>query len=576
MRRINLPESSRRRTGVTFTVLLLIAGCGAPDNSAPDAETALTTDAKPPNVLFIVADDLGYTDLGIYGSEIETPNLDQLARNGVMFSNFYTAPTCSPTRAMLLSGVDNHPAGMGSMYREIAPNQVGKRGYEEHLHTRVATIAELLGDAGYHTYMTGKWHLGYRDDNSPAARGFERSFASLAGGAGHFDMLPMVGPGKAPYREDRDMVDELPEDFYTTRFFTRKMIDYIDSNREDGRPFFGYLGYTAVHWPLQAPVESTAKFRGRYDDGYDVLHARRVARLKELGLVPETIEAYPRLEEEPAWSDLTAEQQKREARLMEIYAAMVSDIDIYVGELVAYLKSVDEFDNTFIVFLSDNGAEGHPLGTSIGAVARWLEVCCDNSYENMGNRDSFLWYGASWARASVGPWRMFKGFTSEGGIRSPAFIHYPEFSEAQVNDKLVTVKDVMPTVLDLVGAAHPGTTYKGREVVPMSGKSMLPMLRGESDVTHEPDEAIGWELFGKTAIRQGDWKIIQEPDDEFWTTRDPVAEAYQWKLFNIAEDPSELNDVSAQNPGKLQEMIRLWGEYEERNGVIIPNQVMGY
>ncbi len=576
MSRNDLLDSTRRRTAVAFAVLLVLAGCGAPDDPAQDTEHALTNSAQPPNVLFIVADDLGYTDLGIYGSEIETPNLDQLARNGVMFSNFYTAPTCSPTRAMLLSGVDNHPAGMGSMYREIAPNQVGKRGYEEHLHRRVATIAELLGDAGYHTYMTGKWHLGYRDDNSPAARGFERSFASLAGGAGHFDMLPMVGPGKAPYREDNDMVDELPEDFYTSRFFTRKMIDYIDSNRDDGRPFFGYLGYTAVHWPLQAPEESRTKFRGRYDDGYDVLHARRVARLKELGLVSETIEAYPRLAEEPAWADLSVEQQKREARLMEIYAAMVSDIDTYVGELVAYLKSVDEFDNTFIVFLSDNGAEGHPLGTSIGAVARWLEVCCDNSYENMGNRDSFLWYGASWARASVGPWRMFKGFTSEGGIRSPAFIHYPEFSAAQVNNELVTVKDVMPTVLDLVGAAHPGTAYKGREVVPMSGKSMLPMLRGESEVTHEPDEAIGWELFGKTAIRQGDWKIIQEPDDDFWTARDPVAEAYQWRLFNLAEDPSELNDVSGQNPGKLQEMIRLWDEYAERNGVIIPNQVMGY
>jgi arylsulfatase len=462
------------------------------------------------------------------------------------------------------------------MYREIAPNQVGKRGYEEHLHTRVATIAELLGDVGYHTYMTGKWHLGYRDDNSPLARGFERSFASLAGGAGHLDMLPIVGPGIAPYREDKDMVDKLPDDFYSSRFFTRKMIDYIDSNRDDGRPFFGYLAYTAVHWPLQAPEESIARFRGRYDDGYDALHARRVARLKELGLLQKTTEAYPRLEDEPAWTDLTIEQQKREARMMEIYAAMVSDIDTYVGELVAYLKSIDEFDNTFIVFMSDNGAEGHPVGTSIGAVARWLEVCCDNSYGNMGKRDSFLWYGASWARASVGPWRMFKGFTSEGGIRSPAFVHYAEFAEDEVNRELVTVKDIVPTVLELVGTIHPGTTYKGREVVPMSGKSMLPMLRGESDVTHSPDEAIGWELFGKTAIRQGDWKITQEPDDAFWTARDPVAEAYPWKLFNLAEDPTELNDVSSQYPEKLQEMIRLWDEYEERNGVIIPNQVMGY
>lgn len=567
-------------TGLLFAPMLLLGGCNEPSDPTMDTEQipdhAVNRPNKRPNILFIVADDLGYTDLGVYGSEIETPNLDGLARNGVLFSNFYTAPTCSPTRAMLLSGVDSHLAGMGSMYQEIAPNQVGKRGYEEHLHSRVATIAELLGDAGYHTYMTGKWHLGYKDDNSPYARGFERSFASLAGGAGHFDMLPIVGPGKAPYREDRDMVDSLPEDFYSSRFFTRKMIDYIDSDRADGRPFFGYLAYTAVHWPLQAPAESIAKFRGRYDGGYDALHARRVANLRELGLISESTQPYPRLEEEAAWSDLTAEQQKRASRMMEVYAAMVSDIDVYVGELIAYLESIDELDNTFIVFLSDNGAEGHPVGTSIGAVARWLEECCDNRYENMGNRDSFLWYGASWARASVGPWRMFKAFTSEGGIRAPAFVHYPELEGKQVNTAVVTVKDVMPTVLDLVGISHPGLQYKGREIVPMSGKSMLPMLRGNSDFTYTPDDAIGWELFGKTAIRQGDWKIVQEPDDNFWMARNPEAEAYRWRLFNLAEDPTELTDVSGQNPEKLQQMIRLWDEYEEQNGVIIPNQVMGY
>jgi len=290
----------------------------------------------------------------------------------------------------------------------------------------------------------------------------------------------------------------------------------------------------------------------------------------------ESTQPYPRLAEEPAWTDLNADQKKREARMMEIYAAMISDIDVYVGELIAYLKSIDEFENTFIVFMSDNGAEGHPVGTSIGAVARWLEQCCDNSYENMGKRDSFLWYGASWARASVGPWRMFKGFTSEGGIRAPAFVHYPELAGQQINEAVVTVKDVMPTILDLAGIDHPGFTYKGREIVPMSGKSMLPLLRGISDSIHQPDESIGWELFGKTAIRQGDWKIVQEPDDAFWTVRNPVAEAYRWRLFNLAEDPTELNDVSGQNPVKLQEMIRLWDEYEERNGVIIPNQVMGY
>ena len=567
--------NSKSRLIAGLVIGITLSACG--ETPAPDVATAQDDpDQKQPNILFIVADDLGYTDLGVYGSEIETPNLDKLATDGVMFKNFYAAPTCSPTRAMLLSGVDNHPAGMGSMYREISPNQVGQRGYEEHLHSRVATIAEVLGDAGYHTYMTGKWHLGYKDDNSPAARGFERSYASLAGGASHFDMMPMVGPGKAPYREDQEMIDALPDDFYSTQSFTHKMSDYIDSNQADDRPFFGYLAYTAVHWPLQAPQPSIERFQGNYDDGYDVLHTNRIQRLKSLGLIDENVVPYPKLAEVPAWDSLSTEEQQNSARTMEIYAAMTSDIDQYIGELIAYLESIDEFDNTLIVFLSDNGAEGHPMDQSIGAIGRWIEECCDNSYDNMGNADSFLWYGAGWARASTGPWRMFKGFTSEGGIRVPAIMHYPKLNQSGLNTTLVSVMDVMPTVLDLVGVEHPDSPYKDRDIVQMTGKSMLPMLHGETQEIHTSDDYIGWELFGKTAIRQGDWKIIQEPAGDFWQSRNPVAENYAWQLFNIAEDPSEMNDLAAKNPEKLADMLQLWEAYAEENQVIIPDQVMGY
>ena len=567
--------NSKSRLIAGLVIGITLSACG--ETPAPDVATAQDDpDQKQPNILFIVADDLGYTDLGVYGSEIETPNLDKLATDGVMFKNFYAAPTCSPTRAMLLSGVDNHPAGMGSMYREISPNQVGQRGYEEHLHSRVATIAEVLGDAGYHTYMTGKWHLGYKDDNSPAARGFERSYASLAGGASHFDMMPMVGPGKAPYREDQEMIDALPDDFYSTQSFTHKMIDYIDSNQADDRPFFGYLAYTAVHWPLQAPQPSIERFQGNYDDGYDVLHTNRIQRLKSLGLIDENVVPYPKLAEVPAWDSLSTEEQQNSARTMEIYAAMTSDIDQYIGELIAYLESIDEFDNTLIVFLSDNGAEGHPMDQSIGAIGRWIEECCDNSYDNMGNADSFLWYGAGWARASTGPWRMFKGFTSEGGIRVPAIMHYPKLNQSGLNTTLVSVMDVMPTVLDLVGVEHPDSPYKDRDILQMTGKSMLPMLHGEAQEIYTSDDYIGWELFGKTAIRQGDWKIIQEPAGDFWQSRNPVAENYAWQLFNIAEDPSEMNDLAAKNPEKLADMLQLWEAYAEENQVIIPDQVMGY
>ena len=389
-------------------------------------------------------------------------------------------------------------------------------------------------------------------------------------------MLPIVGPAKALYREDLEIVDSLPEDFYSTRFLARKLIEYIDGNRDDGRPFFGYLAFTAVHWPLQAPDDSIARHEGNYDRGYDVLHARRLARLQELGLVPGDITPHPPLDGELTWDELTPEQQRREARVMEIYAAMVDDIDVYVGEVIDYLKSIDEFEDTFIVFLSDNGAEGHPLDSALPAVREWSEACCDNSYENMGKRDSYLWSGPNWARASVGPWRLFKGFTSEGGIRAPAFVHYSRLSGGIVNRNVQTVMDVMPTVLDLAGIEHPGVQYKDRAVAPMTGASMLPMLRGETEAIHGANHVIGWELFGKTAIRKGQWKILQIPANDLWEPHKPLEEPYDWQLFNLAEDPAEINNLADSNPEKLREMLEHWKQYERDYGVIIPDRIWGY
>jgi arylsulfatase len=282
------------------------------------------------------------------------------------------------------------------------------------------------------------------------------------------------------------------------------------------------------------------------------------------------------LPREPAWEDLSAEQQKREARMMEIYAAMVSDLDRYVGKVVDYLKAIGEFDNTVIFFMSDNGAEGHHLEKGWAELARWVDECCDNSYENMGRPDSYLWYGPNWGRVSVGPWRMFKGFTTEGGIKVPAFIRSPELAGGRINHGVLTVMDVMPTLLELAGVEHPGTHYRGREVVPMQGSSMLSMLRGTTDSTHGPDYVMGWELFGKRAIRKGDWKIVQEPEGDLWSERNPLKDPYRWRLFNLTEDPAELNDVSAAYPEKLKELVAHWEEYARRNGVIIPDHVTGY
>jgi arylsulfatase A-like enzyme len=294
-----------------------------------------------PNILLIVVDDLGFNDLSLFGSEISTPNIDVLAQEGMVFTNFHVAPTCSPTRAMLLSGTDNHIAGLGNMHEEMPDNQRGQPGYEGFLNDRIAALPELIRDAGYHTYMTGKWHLGLTEETSPAARGFEKSFTIVQGGAGAFsNMLQIFGPEKAMYREDRQLLDSLPDNFYSTKFYTEKMIDYINSSHGDGKPFFSYLAFTAPHWPLQAPAESIEKQKGKYDEGYDVLRERRFNALKEKGLYAHDSEPFPKLPGEPTWESLSSEEKKYEAKKMEIYAAMVNDVDIYIGKLITYLKEI--------------------------------------------------------------------------------------------------------------------------------------------------------------------------------------------------------------------------------------------
>ncbi len=529
------------------------------------------TPSSRPNILLIVVDDMGFTDLGSFGSEINTPNLDKLARAGVRFSSFYTASTCSPTRAMLLSGIDHHRVGLGGMAESLMPNQKGQPGYEGYLNSRIVSLAELLRDAGYHTYMTGKWHLGLAKTQGPAARGFEKSFVLLQAGGGHFDDLGFV-PGKALYREDGELVD-LPGDFYSTKFYSDKMIQYIEANfvrdqRQVDKPFFAYLAYTAPHWPLQAPDASIEKYRGRYDAGYDKLHEQRLAGAKVHGLVPEHVIGAPGEHGELPWDQLSKHEKKVEARKMEIYAAMVDDIDHHVGRVLDTLRTNGQLENTLIVFMSDNGAEGHRLERIWPAVGDWVEQCCDNSYANMGKANSYLWYGPNWARAGMAPFSRYKAYTTEGGIRAPAFVSYPEVvKEGKVVANFVSVMDVMPTVLELAGIEHPGTRYKNKDVLPMQGKSMLSFLRGEAEYVHDANEVMGWELFNKRAIRQGNWKIVFMPEPD----RDA-----RWQLFNVEVDLAEQHDLAAEQPAKLQQMIDLWKDYERDNGVIISDPLSRY
>ena len=558
---------------IVATLLCSLAACSGTDSGSSGSE-----DSRP-NILLIVVDDLAFNDLGLLGSEIRTPNMDALAREGVFLTNFHVSPNCSPTRAMLFSGVDTHNAGLGNMLEDMASNQVGNPGYEGYLNFQVAALSELFLEAGYNTYMAGKWHLGVTRETSPAARGFERSFAPLQGGAGAFgNMLPMVGPGKALYRVNGEQLDTLPEDFYSTKFYTELMQEYISADLDGGKPFFAYLSYTSPHWPLQAPQESIARYKGVYDAGYDALAEQRLQNLKDRGLVGADVEPFPRLLDERPWDELSPEEQRYQAKIMEIYAAMVDDVDVYIGRMIDYLKEIGEYENTVIFFMSDNGPEGHAMEHSFVEAAEWAEVCCDNSYENIGNADSYVWLGPNWARAGNTPLRMFKGYTSQGGVRAPAFFHYPRVMQrAVMNDSIVTVKDVMPTLLELAGIEHPGAgTFQGREVIAMEGRSVVPVLTGACASIREPGDFMGWELFGKQAIRQGDWKILYVPSVPSRDERLPVLKPGQWQLYNLAEDPAEMNDLAHSNPEKLREMLALWEQYTQEINFIYPDTLTDY
>ncbi|QIO09349.1 arylsulfatase [Acinetobacter lanii] len=529
-----------------------------------------------PNILLIVADDLGFSDLGAFGGEIKTPHLDAIAEQGLRLTNFHTASTCSPTRSMLLSGTDHHLAGLGSMAESIRPEQQGKLGYEGYLNDQVAALPELLHDAGYYTIMSGKWHLGLTPERFPAKRGFEKSFALLPGAANHFAFEADIPEEEVPgllkvtrglYAENDAFIHELPSDFYSSDYFTDTLLGYLkdDQARQD-RPFFAYLPFSAPHWPLQAPQQDIAKYKGVYDAGPEVLREQRLARLKTIGLVEQDSTVHPVLARSKFWQALTEEERKTSAKSMEIYAAMVDRMDQNIGRVIEHLKRTNQYDNTLIIFLSDNGAEGAQLealpvfGPNLQAV---IDQYYDNSFDNLGNGNSYVWYGEHWAQAATAPSRLFKAHTSEGGIRTPAFIHYPKLQkQQQISHEFLTVMDVLPTILDLLNIQHPGSHYKGRSLVPLRGQSILPYLNQDRDYIHEQDHVTGWELFGQKALRKGDWKALFIP-----APNGPN----QWQLYNLKQDTGETQDLAETYPEKLQELLADWQVYVRENGVIEGN-----
>jgi len=549
-----------------LALMLTLGALQARAAGQPEAQS------KRPNFLLLVADDMGYSDLGSYGGEIHTPVLDALAQQGMRYTNFYVSPTCSVTRSMLLSGTDNHIAGLGNMGELTAPNQIGQPGYEGVLNQRVATVASLLRDSGYHTYMVGKWHLGMQPDQIPHARGFERDFSLLVGGGSHFNdawniewQIP-----KAPYTEDGRPVEKLSKNFYSTKAYTDKTLQFIEEGRSDGKPFFAYMAFTAPHGPLQVPNDWLRRYKNRYDEGWDGIRNQRLARMREIGILDEGVNAADRLWFLPRSTTLAPAARVMQGRTMELYASMVEYMDDQIGRVFDYLREIGEYDNTVIIFISDNGAEGNDLRGMVSGQPGTLGFLhamnnfAEHGHNSIGRKGTFAEYGPAWAQVSMAPFRLYKGLLGEGGIRSPLIVSGPGVRGAGELNKeaILHVMDIVPTLLELAGVEHP-STFQGREVVPMQGKSWVEMLDQETRSPRGPDEWLGWELFGNRAIRQGDWKISWHYEP-FGT--------WDWQLFDLSKDPGEQYDLSQEFPQRRQALIALWDEYVKRNGVILPER----
>ena len=440
----------RNMVFVVVTMSTTLFGCNQPSQKKEIM-------AEKPNILLIVADDMGYSDIAPFGGNINTPVLSQLASEGIMFSNFYVQPTCSPTRSSLLTGNDNHVAGMGIMSEMEYPELTALNlpGYQGSLSKQVVTIPEVLGETGYHNYMVGKWHLGEKPGQDPFDRGFDETFILGSGGGSHWNDKKALSPLQHMEYTRNGKPVELPEDFYSSKNYTDSLISFIEKHKADGKPFFTYLSYTAVHDPLHAPKEYIEKYKGKFDMGWDSLWVERLTNLKALGVVSKDVNKFSKNPQIPAWESLPQEIRDGFARDMEVYAGMLEYMDMSIGRVFNYLKQEGMYDNTLIIFMSDNGANGATASLYPGNEDGKYVSTFDNSPGNRGLKNSYIETGPGWAQASSAPFRYFKSFASEGGIKVPLIVKMPgnTTNRGQWNHGFIHVTDIMPTILEIAGAS---------------------------------------------------------------------------------------------------------------------------
>lgn len=517
------------------------------------SEKEIKSNSEQPNIVLILSDDMGYSDIAPYGGEINTPNLSDLAKNGLKFTQFYNAARCCPTRASLLTGTYPHQAGIGHMTnppKDSIGHNYGFPQYQGKLNNNVVTIAEALGDAGYSTLMSGKWHLSFFDKNQwPLQRGFDHFYGFIAG-AGNF--FKPESPRFIFEGNEKLNIDD--ENYYTTDAFTDKAIEYIDmvKSKSSEKPFFLYLSYNAPHWPLQAPKEDIDRYRGKYLKGWENLREDRYKRMIEMGLVDSSWNLS--YDEIVSWESLSEEKKKEMDLRMAIYAAMIDRMDQNIGRLIEDLKRKNIYDNTIIMFLNDNGAcaENDMLGSG--------------PKEQLETKEGYLLsYGKAWANASNTPYRSYKHWTHEGGIGTPFIIHWPNGISKEAKGLTVNqygfLPDIMATCLDLAQTKIP-ETFNGNKIVKHSGKSLTPIFNGSTEQIHE--EPIFWEHEGNKAVRFGDYKLVQDWEKGIDDN---------WELYNVSIDRTEQNNLIGILPDKSNEMISMYNDWAKKIGVIPWSQI---
>ncbi len=509
--------------------------------------------AAKPNFVVILVDDAALMDFGVTGGEARTPNIDALAARGALFTQYRTSPLCSPSRAMLLTGIDNHRTGVATIPEVLPPEHEGKPGYSLALEPGVETLADRLKPAGYRTLMSGKWHMGSRKGDLPNAHGFDRSFALDASGADNWeDKSYMPFYTEAPWYEDGEPAS-LPEDFYSSRFIVDKAISYIDETAATGQPFFAYVAFQAIHIPVQAPPEFTAHYSGIYDDGWQVLREARHQRAMTLGLIPEGAPLAAMQPHMRDWDSLPEDDKRLYAARMEVEAGMLEAMDEQVGRLVDHLKATGDYDNTVFFITSDNGPEPS-RGDDDARLSFWMRLHgYHTGIKRIGEKGSWGFIGPEWASAAASPSDLFKFYASEGGVRVPLIVAGPGI-QTEWLDSAALVTDITPTALAMAGV-DPDVP----SAVALTGRNLLPVLTGAATETYGAEDSYGIEVSGNSAFYKGQYKIVRNVL--------PVGDG-QWRLFDLEADPGETKDLATALPDVMLSMQAGYTAYTEQMGVL--------